>query len=343
MATLSLQHEVSTPTHRGTPRHPGPRACPLCDHDHSHALRSLAPANQPGARRFTLRRCAACGVCFIDPLPGDEELVTLYGEEFYFNSGPAQHAIGAWVVEAIQRQRRARVERLTERGRLLDIGSGDGSFVHHMAAHGWDALGIDLSPAAKALAERAGGRGRFLTGTLADQDFVAEGFDAITLWQVLEHIGEPRAMLAHCRELLAPGGAFVASVPNLDGAGAHLTGDRWWGLDVPRHLVHYTPATLRRALEGAGFRVVDIRHLSLQYDPYALFHSTLDWVFTRRHFLSDLAKGHLPATMPDDEVAYNVAALALLGPVLAPACVVGAAVGACCAHGGFIEIHAYRD
>ena len=112
---------------------------------------------------------------------------------------------------------------------------------------------------------------------------------------------------------------------------------------MPRHLVHYSPRTLCRGLEEAGFTVTRVNHLSLQYDPYALLHSSLDWVFTRRHFLSDLAKQQLAADLPPLECAYNVAALALLGPALAPLCFVTSAAASCFGRGGFIEVFARRE
>ena len=62
-------------------------------------------------------------------------------------------------------------------------------------------------------------------------------------------------------------------------------------------------------LEHAGFTVIRVNHLSMQYDPYGLLHSSLDWVFTRRHFLSDFAKQQVPADVTAAEYARNVAAL----------------------------------
>ena len=124
----------------------------------------------------------------------------------------------------------------------------------------------------------------------------------------------------------------MVSVPNIEGFSSQLTGERWWGLDVPRHLVHYSPGTLRRALDQAGFRDIRIRHQLLQYDPYALLH-----------FLSDLAKGHVPSDMDARDYAYNLGVLLLLGPMLTPVCVMTATASACLGRGGFIEAFARRD
>lgn len=325
---------------------PSPRPvdrCPLCDDPRGEVLHRLG---DPGGRipgTFELRRCLGCGLVFTDPRPGDEQLAGLYGEEFYFSTGWSYRALAGLVIELIQSRRRRRVERFVRPGRLLDIGSGDGSFVHHMARHGWDATGLDFSPSALEFASRSRNGGRFLQGTLEDYDAPPGRLDLITMWQVLEHIGEPRPLLSRCHDLLARGGLLVVAVPNIEGLSARLTGERWWGLDVPRHLVHWTPGTLRRALEQAGFGVVRIRHRSLQYDPYALLHSSLDWVFTRRHFLSELAKRHAIEAIGRPEYAYNVAALVALGPLLAPLALAATTAGALARRGGFIEVHARRD
>jgi SAM-dependent methyltransferase len=323
---------------RGSPAPP----CPLCSGTKSHVLRRITVSHPVAGGTYRLRRCRDCGLVHLTPRLDDATLATLYGEEFYFPEDSTFSPIAESVKTLIQDARRRVVEKRARVGRLLDVGSGDGTFVHHMAGHGWDAIGLDFSPAASELAERRGLRGRHLMGSLADHDLPRGSFDAVTMWQVLEHIGEPVAMLRRARALLRPGGLFVASVPNLDGLTAALTRERWWGLDVPRHLVHYTPSTLRRVIAGAGLHVVDVRHFSLQYDPYALLHSSLDWAFTRRHFLSDLAKQQVAGSMGPLEYGYNLAALAVLGPVLAPLSLLATTAGAAFRHGGFIEVIARR-
>ena len=316
--------------------------CPVCAGTHSRTLRRFR-VRLPGIEgTFRLRRCRDCDLVFVSPRLDDELLVSLYGEEFYFPPSSPMGGIAAGVQELIQAARRQVIEKRVPVGRVLDLGSGDGAFVHHMACHGWDAIGVDLSPAARELALRRGLQGRFLHGTLPDLDLSAGNLDAVTLWQVLEHIGEPLPLLSRVRELLRPGGLFVASVPNIEGLSAVLTQERWWGLDIPRHIVHYTPSTLRRVVLISGFEVMDVRHFSFQYDPYAMLHSSLDWAFTRRHFLSDLAKAHVDGRMGPLEYGYNLAALALLGPVLAPLSLLTTTAGACFRQGGFIELIARR-
>jgi SAM-dependent methyltransferase len=323
------------------------KSCPLCDGSRNRLFYRVALTGGRVDGSYELRRCLDCELVFVDPRLSDSTLARLYDEEFYFSTGWPYGALASKVIELIQSMRRRRVERHLRAGSLLDIGSGDGRFVHHMADHGWQATGIDFSTAAQVFAHRNGkgngNGGRFLHGSLDDHDFAPASFDLVTLWQVLEHIGEPRPLLRRCHEMLRPGGLLVASVPNIDGLSSRLAGERWWGLDVPRHLLHYGPRTLRRSLEQAGFRLAHVNHHSFHYDSYALLHSSLDWVFTRRHFLSDFAKRNVPRDVPRLEYAYNLAALTVLGPVLAPLCVLATTTGACLGYGGFIEVFARRD
>ena len=339
-STLKIQ---APPAATATPRAQKVNRCPLCEGNASTLVHRVNVRRHDLERAFELRKCSACDLVYVDPRPSDEDLARLYDGDFYFSTGWSYAALAATVIELIQSRRRHRVERYMKPGRLLDIGSGDGSFVHHMARHGWDATGIDFSPSALEFAGRTNSGGHFLLGSLEDHDLPSQSLDLITLWQVLEHIGEPRRLLGRCHDLLRRNGMIVAAVPNIDGLSSRLTGERWWGLDVPRHLVLYSPQTLRRSLEQAGFTVLRIRHLSMQYDPYALLHSSLDWLFTQRHFLSDFAKRQVADNMSRSEYLYNLAVMVALAPPLAPLSLLTTTAGACMGHGGFIEVHARRD
>lgn len=338
MATRAL---ASAQRVRATPA-PSVDICPLCTSGQGRTVQRIAVTRGPAKGIYELRQCEACELIRLKPRRDDSVLAQLYDEDFYFSTGWALRGIAEQVIHQIQCVRQSRVERHVRSGALLDIGSGDGRFVNHMAGAGWDATGLDFSPSAKVLAEQRNGGGRFLCGSLFDHEFAPESVDAVTLWQVLEHIAEQREFLERTRALLRPGGVFIAAVPNIDGLSAQLAGERWWGLDVPRHLVHFSPRTLSSALEHAGFDVLRINHLSLQYDPYGLLHSWLDWVFTRRHFLSDLAKQQVPRDLHPGAFAYNLAALALLGPILAPVSLLTCVAGASAGRGGFIEVFARR-
>ena len=101
---------------------------------------------------------------------------------------------------------------------------------------------------------------RALAGSLPHAELRTGSFDMITMWQSLEHFHQPLEMLERtsCWPL---GGKLVAAVPNLESGSFRTFGPSWFGLDLPRHLVHFTPLTLRAMLERAGFRVESLRQV----------------------------------------------------------------------------------
>ena len=138
-------------------------------------------------------------------------------------------------------------------GRLLDFGCGIGRYVAQMAAAGWKAEGIDLVPEAVAAGRKAGLV--IHEGTLPGTDLAQNHYDLVTLWHALEHVPCPKATLEAIRPLLRPDGRLVVVCPMSDSLAARWFGTAWYGLDLPRHLTHFTRATLRRHLEAAGFAV----------------------------------------------------------------------------------------
>jgi SAM-dependent methyltransferase len=77
----------------------------------------------------------------------------------------------------------------------------------------------------------------------------------VTAFHVLEHVPDPVAVLRRALAWLAPGGLLIIEVPNAGGLGAAIFGQAWSGLELPRHLSHFSPETLARAVERAGGRV----------------------------------------------------------------------------------------
>jgi SAM-dependent methyltransferase len=138
-------------------------------------------------------------------------------------------------------------------GRLLDFGCGVGQYVARMRAAGWDAEGMDLVEEPVRAGRAAGLPLR--QGTLPGADLPPSHYDVVTLWHVLEHVPQPKATLEACRGVLRPGGRVAVVSPMSDSLAASWFGSCWYGLDVPRHLTHFTQGTLARHLEAAGFRV----------------------------------------------------------------------------------------
>lgn len=198
--------------------------------------------------RFLIVRCNRCGLCFTNPRPDAYAIEQFYADGYPGHQGKMRAGKADSVSKALQSVRPAR---------LLDFGCGAGDFLEGMRRRGWTVTGLDASPAAVARV-RARGLAAHL-GTLPHPLWADACFEAITMRQSLEHTHEPLAVLQAAFRLLTRGGRLVITVPNFDSFAASWFGPAWFGLDLPRHLTHFTPATLGACLHRAGFDRIEIR------------------------------------------------------------------------------------
>jgi len=139
----------------------------------------------------------------------------------------------------------------------LDVGCGDGSFLRVATRCGWCAIGLD--PDVNAVASCRSNALAVLHGGIELFDAMENRFDVITLNHVIEHVPDPVELLRSCYRLLKPGGQLWLQTPNIDSLGIRRYGRHWRGLEPPRHLVLFNPASLRLALHHARFQRFDRR------------------------------------------------------------------------------------
>jgi SAM-dependent methyltransferase len=211
-----------------------------------------------------IRRCAACGFSQPAALPVlDRYFDRIYDQQWadYWveaeHTAPYKDGIFADVLAALDLRLPGRPRR------VLDVGAHAGRLMSLARAAGWDVEGIELNP-------RTAARAAAATGATVHQGniFTVEPrapFDAIALVDVLEHIPDPRRALTRAAGWLRPGGAIVVKVPN--GAAQQLKesvravvrpGYRPTLADNLVHINHFTPASLRLALERSGFSAVRV-------------------------------------------------------------------------------------
>ena len=223
--------------------------------------------------RFIIARCEGCGVAQTLDVPFGEEARRFYPDVYY----PTTELDGRAYERYIGRYQRAKlrgIRRFKKSGMLLDVGCGVGYFLREAGEHGFKAEGIEYSEvAAKTGRERFGLS--IATGDALTAPLTTPAFDVITLWQVLEHLRNPRETLRKLGALLNPEGLLVIAVPNISSVQALLFRSRWYHLDVPRHLMHYDPASLRRLLAEEGFAVKHIDHFSSEHNWAGYFGSAL--------------------------------------------------------------------
>lgn len=203
----------------------------------------LEAADPLGTQRFLIVRCDRCGLHFTNPRPDLVSIAAFYPHDYHAHQDKASKpGISASLERLLPRHGLAR---------LLDFGCGSGGFLLRMKALGWNVLGLDRSDIAVTKVRAAGLQAHL--GTLPDERWSSPAFEVITMWQSLEHVHQPLEVLRSAFRLLTPGGRLLVAVPNFDSLAARWFGPAWFGLDLPRHLTHFTPATLRLMLLHAGF------------------------------------------------------------------------------------------
>jgi SAM-dependent methyltransferase len=166
------------------------------------------------------------------------------------------------------------VKRFERPGIALELGCGNGMMLYSLMQMGWHVVGIERSLEMAAFSRHRVGLPIFAGGLEAVMPKPC--FDLIILFQVLEHMPDPLTTLRQCANLLNPLGKLIIGVPNLDSWQAKYAGPDWFHLDVPRHLFHFSPTSLRNALCLANLTIADISYVSLEHDPYGWIESILN-------------------------------------------------------------------
>ena len=238
-----------------------PAACKSCG--------SARVRRRYALQAFDVWACDTCTIYFRHPLPDAAELVAMYENPRYHESAYFQNAGRGYRRDApevrIYQRALADLAGLTTPGRLLDVGCGAGVFLDLARERGWNVVGIELSERHATHARTTFGldvrRSDFL-----EADLPAASFAAVTMWDFLEHVLDPRAVLARARRLLAPGGVLLVftidSSSFFNGTADVLyrasAGRAVRPLELlydARHNYYFTKPSLERLLGGSGFQV----------------------------------------------------------------------------------------
>ena len=241
--------------------------CPVCsrsDFTDNTWLRD----NRTGAFEtpFRVARCLGCGLLGLRPMPGEQDLLAAYRRGY----GPYPRGRAGRPVVGPQAQVRARladalrrswhvlngdatIDRIAVKGRVLDVGAGQGENIEYLLRRGHEAVGLEPNPLAARVCEEKGLP--VVCGTLDSVSLEAETFDTVILSQVIEHLVDPGRSLDLVNGLLRPGGTVVIFTPNPQGTQAKLFGRNWAHWHVPYHVYLYGPGQLRRLLNQSRFVV----------------------------------------------------------------------------------------
>jgi SAM-dependent methyltransferase len=200
---------------------------------------------------MSLLRCRVCG--FVSGFPARLESPADRYRHYYEGEIPSapDRRYEEWLMEA---------EHKVRRGRLLEVGAGSGAFSRAARRRGWTVDVTEVSTSGLRLLGETGATVH--AGDLPALRLPTAAFDLVVSLEVVEHLSEPSAYLDEFARLTRPGGLLLLTTPNFDGLSRRLLGTRWRVVD-PEHLGYFTAATLRKALERAGFARVSVRPRTL--------------------------------------------------------------------------------
>lgn len=249
----------------------------MCGADGFDVLHAAAPDYKGSGDRFDVVTCVACGLTQTNPRPTRAAIARYYPPGYGPHHegearpwGASRRALHA--VASAYRRLCFTAFRLVARpadrfprpavgaDRLLDVGTGAGWYVARMARLGWEVRGVEPDERAAAEAALAAGvpAEAILVASAEDAEFADGSFDLVTLAHVIEHLHDPLHVLRKVRRWLTPGGRVMIWCPNIGSLESRVFGRAWFGLEVPRHLYHFTPQTLSALLAKAGFEVTAI-------------------------------------------------------------------------------------
>jgi 2-polyprenyl-3-methyl-5-hydroxy-6-metoxy-1,4-benzoquinol methylase len=235
------------------------QACPICASELIGKI-YVAKDYTVSGELFEVWRCNRCSGGFTQDVPDASTIGPYYAAESYISHTDSNKGFINSVYHKVRSYALLTKKNLVTKlvgkntGALLDIGAGTGAFVNTMQSGGWQVTGLepDATAAKQALLKYN------IQLQPADNMYTlgSHQFDAITMWHVLEHVHDLHGYFKRFSEMLQTNGVLVIAVPNYTSTDATKYGKNWAALDTPRHLYHFSPASMELLADTHGFSLV---------------------------------------------------------------------------------------
>lgn len=241
--------------------------CPICG-SHETFVSLQDARDYITGEMFQVMRCRSCEVRFTAPRP--ENLDPYYPK--------AYRRYNTFVLSVLRILYRFQVYRwrklFKSPGSALEVGCGDGLMLDALRSKGWTVVGTERTDAMAEFTRNRLGLDVYSGGL--EEVPAGQKFDLIILFQVLEHLDDPVKNLKLCADRLHSNGRLIIAVPNSNSWQSDFTAQDWLHLDVPRHLFHFSPVSLRNALNLVGLDMLSVSYTSFEHDPYGWIQSLLN-------------------------------------------------------------------
>ncbi len=243
--------------------------CPVCG---AVAIQPVIKAKDHtvSGEIFVIDECSVCTARFTQEVPTAEHIGPYYKSENYIShtntSKGLINGLYQWVRKRTLRQKRKLVQAQTglNTGTLLDLGSGTGAFAGEMKNNGWTVTALEPDTDARKVALES--FGVQLQDTREFYHLAPAQFDAITMWHVLEHVHDLQGYMVKLKSVLKEKGRLIIAVPNYTSGDAAVYGEYWAAYDVPRHLYHFSPVSMKGLVEKHGMKLLECK--PMWYDSF---------------------------------------------------------------------------
>lgn len=210
-------------------------------------------------------KCRGCGLVYTNPRLKEKYLSKIYNENYFNNENSEMLGYENYIADQIKIEKtfEKRIKSLSKKvslrsGNLLDIGCAFGFFLNVVKKYGYTANGVEISEfAVKHARERF--NHRVILGNF-DNIKISDKYDCVTMWDVIEHVPDPKFTLRKISTLLNKSGLLIISTPDVGSIPAKLTKHRWVGFKLSdEHLTYFSIFTLQKLLEDTGFEIIDHR------------------------------------------------------------------------------------
>ncbi|MCU0403761.1 MAG: class I SAM-dependent methyltransferase [Chitinophagaceae bacterium] len=271
-----------------------PSLCPVCSADNLRFAFNCKDHSISG-ETFSLWDCLNCTLRFTYPVPEEKFIGPYYKAEHYISHTDTSKGLINKLYRIARRftlsEKRRFVQRQTNlaSGKLLDVGTGIGAFLHEMESSGWQTIGTEPEFEARNNAYKLFKLKVYEPSQLFE--FSHQSFDAITLWHVLEHIYNLEGYMQQFAKLLKPKGLLFIAVPNFKSYDAGFYKDYWAAYDVPRHLYHFSPASMQVLASRNGFRI--IKRKAMWLDSFYISLLSEQYKHGRSRYISGFMRGSI--------------------------------------------------